>query len=167
MHPLIEDEIHRLHSLEIISPVSHSDWAAPIVAVKKPNGKIRICGDYSTGLNDSLEPHNYPPHRPEKLYAKMANSCLFTHIDLSDAYLQTEVTPESAKLLTINTHKGLYTFNRLAPGVKSAPGAFQEIMDTMLMGIDDAATYIDDIIIGGSTVQKCLENVNKVLEKLR
>lgn len=167
MLPHIEDELNRLESLGIISPVDFSDWAAPIVAVKKPNGKIRICGDYSSGLNDCLEPHKYPLHRPEDLYTKVANSCLFTHIDLSDAYLQTEVTSDSAKLLTINTHKGLYTFNRLAPGVKSAPGAFQQIMDAMLTGVDDAAAYIDDIIIGGSTVEKHLENVNKVLQKLR
>lgn len=129
----------RLESLGIITQVDFSNWAAPIVAVKKPNGKVRICGDYSSGLNDSLEPHKYLLHRSEDLYVKLANNCFFTHINLSDAYLQTEVLLESAKLLTINTHKGLYTFNRLAPGVKSAPGAFQQLMDTMLMGIDDAA----------------------------
>ena len=167
MLPFIEDELQRLQSLGVITPVDFSDWAAPIVAVKKPNGKIRICGDYSTGLNDVLESHRYPLPRPEDIYNKMSNSILFTHIDLSDAYLQTEVTSDSAKLLTINTHKGLFTFNRLAPGVKSAPGAFQQIMDTMLVDIEDAAAYIDDIIIGGTTMENHFENVNKVLQKLQ
>ncbi|XP_037820141.1 uncharacterized protein K02A2.6-like [Lucilia sericata] len=167
MLSLIEDELQRLETLGIINPVDNAEWAAPIVAVKKPNGKVRICGDYSSGLNDSLEPHMYPLHRPEDLYAKVGNSCLFTHIDLSDAYLQTEVSPDSAKLLTINTHKGLYTFNRLAPGVKSAPGAFQQLMDTMLIGIDDTAAYIDDIIVGGKTVEKHIDNVKRVLQRLR
>ncbi|XP_037810025.1 uncharacterized protein K02A2.6-like [Lucilia sericata] len=74
MLSLIEDELQRLETLGIITPVDNAEWAAPIVAVKKPNGKVRICGDYSSGLNDSLEPHMYPLHRPEDLYAKVGNS---------------------------------------------------------------------------------------------
>ena len=43
---------------------------------------------------------------------------------------QKEVTAEADKLLTS-------TFHCLAYGVKSDPGALQQIMDTMLPGIDD------------------------------
>ncbi|XP_011698848.1 PREDICTED: uncharacterized protein K02A2.6-like [Wasmannia auropunctata] len=55
--PVIAAEIERLRHLGVISPVDFSTSAAPIVAVKKSNGKTRICGDYSTGLNDILEPN--------------------------------------------------------------------------------------------------------------
>ncbi|XP_053967934.1 uncharacterized protein K02A2.6-like [Anastrepha ludens] len=137
------------------------------VQVKKPSGKVRICGDYSSGLNAWLEPHQYPLHTPEEIYAKVAGSHCFTVIDLSDAYPQIPVTAESAKLLTIITHMGLFTFNRLAPGIKSAPGAFQQIMDTILAGIDDTVAYIDDIIIGGATFEKHVENLHKVAQQLQ
>ncbi|XP_054746169.1 uncharacterized protein K02A2.6-like [Anastrepha obliqua] len=167
MLPYIEEELNRLHQLGVITPVEFSEWAAPIVAVKKPSGKVRICGDYSSGLNAWLEPHQYPLHTPEEIYAKVAGSHCFTIIDLSDAYLQIPVTAESAKLLTINTHMGLFTFNRLAPGIKSAPGAFQQIMDTILAGIDDTVAYIDDIIIGGATFEKHVENLHKVAQQLQ
>ncbi|XP_054746789.1 uncharacterized protein K02A2.6-like [Anastrepha obliqua] len=167
MLPYIEEELNRLHQLGVITPVEFSEWAAPIVAVKKPSGKVRICGDYSSGLNAWLGPHQYPLHTPEEIYAKVAGSHCFTVIDLSDAYLQIPVTAESAKLLTINTHMGLFTFNRLAPGIKSAPGAFQQIMDTILAGIDDTVAYIDDIIIGGATFEKHVENLHKVAQQLQ
>ncbi len=32
-------------------PVTFSEWAAPIVPVVKPEGKIRLCGDYMLTMN--------------------------------------------------------------------------------------------------------------------
>ncbi|XP_055527169.1 uncharacterized protein K02A2.6-like [Wyeomyia smithii] len=133
--PLVNAELTRLQSLGIIEPVDFSEWAAPIVAVRKPNGKVRICADYSTGLNDALEPNHYPLPTPEEIFAQLNGSTIFSVVDLSDAYLQLEVDDESKKLLTINTHRGLFRFNRLAPGVKSAPGAFQRLVDGMIANI--------------------------------
>jgi len=40
----VEAELADLQSKGIISPIKHSDWAAPIVPVLKKNGKVRICG---------------------------------------------------------------------------------------------------------------------------
>nr|XP_012217182.1 PREDICTED: uncharacterized protein K02A2.6-like [Linepithema humile] len=123
--PLVDQELDRLQKLDIISPIEYSDWAAPIVVAKKPNGDIRICGDYSTGLNQALEPHQYPLPIPDEIFAKLANKKIFSVIDLSDAFLQIEVAEESQKYLTINTHRELFMYNRLPFGIKTAPANFQ------------------------------------------
>ncbi|VDO23366.1 unnamed protein product [Haemonchus placei] len=34
----VENELNRLHEMGIITPVSHSEWTAPIVCVKKVQG---------------------------------------------------------------------------------------------------------------------------------
>ncbi|XP_055604782.1 uncharacterized protein K02A2.6-like [Uranotaenia lowii] len=105
---LVEDELHRLQELEIIKLVNFSDWAAPVVVVRKPNGSVRICADFSTGLNDVLEPNQYPLPLPEDIFAEMSGCRFYSHIDLSDAYLQVLVDEDSQPLLTIKTHKGLF-----------------------------------------------------------
>lgn len=162
----IEEELQRLITANIITPIEYSDYAAPIVSPIKPNGKVRICGDYSTGLNDSLEPHPYPLPTPDEIFVKIAHGKKFAVVDLSDAYLQTEVSEEAKKLLTINTHRGLYQFNRLPPGVKAAPGAFQEIMDKMLIGMDSVAVYIDDIICAAEDDEKLFQILISVFARL-
>lgn len=121
--PKIDAEL-RLEKLNIIEKTDFSLWAAPIVAVNKPNGKIRICADYSTGLNAALQPNKHSLPLPDDIFAKLAGKQYFTVIDFSDAYFQLAVEEESQELLTINTHRGLFKFKRLPFGVKSAPGAF-------------------------------------------
>lgn len=162
----IEDELYRLQQLGVVTPVDTSEWAAPIVVVKKPNGQIRICADYSTGLNDVLEPHQYPLPKPDDIFAKLANSTVFSHIDLSDAFLQVEVSEDSRELLTINTHRGLYRMNRLQPGVKTAPGAFQQIMDQLTAGLDGVASYMDDVIVAGRDEKSHRDNLFSLLKKI-
>lgn len=40
------------------------------MAVKKPGKKVRVCGDLSTGLNASLNVHQYPLPLPDELFAE-------------------------------------------------------------------------------------------------
>jgi len=46
LKPAIESELDHLETAGVIKKVNQSDWAVPIVAVPKSNGRIRICGDY-------------------------------------------------------------------------------------------------------------------------
>ena len=51
------------------------------------------------------------------------------------AYEQLELDHESRKYVTINTHRGLFTYTRLPYGVSSAPSIFQRVMDSMFQCI--------------------------------
>ncbi|XP_055613639.1 uncharacterized protein K02A2.6-like [Uranotaenia lowii] len=167
MEGVVEDEIQRLVNLGVLQPVDFSDWAAPIVVVRKPNGTVRICADFSTGLNSVLEANQNPLPLPEDIFTSMSGCRFFTHIDLSDAYLQVQVDENSQHLLTINTHKGLFRFTRLSPGIKSAPGAFQQIVDAMLSGLQCTRGYLDDLLVGGKSEDELNRNVHQVLSQLQ
>ncbi|GAB1597557.1 hypothetical protein Ahia01_000032200, partial [Argonauta hians] len=123
------------------------DWAAPTVYVKMRNRKIRVCADFSTGLNECVKDYSYPLPCPEEIFAKLNGGKIFAKLDFSDAYLQIKVADECAQYLTINTHKGLFKLNRLPFGLKVAPAVFQQIMDSMLSEFDFAVAYLDDILI--------------------
>ena len=147
----VEKELDRLQEAGVIEPTNYSRWAAPIIVVRKANSKVRICADYSTGLNNALDAHEYPLPIPEDLFAKLNGGICFAKIGFSDAFLQLEVDEDSKELLTINIHKGLFRYNHLPFGVKTAPSIFQQTMDAMLTGITGAKAFLDDIIVSGTS----------------
>ena len=151
--PSIDTEIQRLETKGVLVPVSYSSWVAPIVIVKKSNSSIRIFADFSTGLNAALQQHHYPLPSPDDLFTTLTGGTYFAKLDLADAYLQISVAPESRELLTINTHRGLFQYTRLPFGIKTAPAIFQQITDTILVDVPGVATYLDDVLIVGSTAE--------------
>lgn len=167
LKPKVEKEFKRLQDLQVVSPVDYSDWAAPIVVAPKPGGKLRICADFSTGLNKQLDLHHHPLPRTQDLLASLGKNAYYTKIDFSDAYLQIELDDEAKKLVVVSTHKGLYRYNRLPFGVSSAPGIFQKTMDTMLQGIEGVHAYIDDIIIVGRTKEEHRVRLKSVLNRIK
>ena len=162
----ISQELDRLEQQRIISPVTHSQWAAPIVPVPKKDGKFRLCGDYKVTVNQALAVEEYPLPTPEELFSTLAGGKLFSKLDLSQAYLQLPVEEASKPYLTINTHKGLYAYNRLPFGVASAPMIFQKMMDAVLQGITGVTCYIDDILISSADEESHLQILEEVFNRL-
>ncbi|VDL65732.1 unnamed protein product [Nippostrongylus brasiliensis] len=91
--PRPSPEIDRLVAAEVLSPVDHAEWAAPVVAVQKKNGSIRLCADFSTGLNDALDQHQYPLPMPDDIFTKLNGGRYFSQLDLAEAYLQLKAAP--------------------------------------------------------------------------
>lgn len=104
----VEYELERMQQRGIITPTITTDWSSYIVPVMRKNGTIRICGSY-VSLNKNLLDVFYPLPRIEQIYASLNGNYLFSKIDLSDAYMQFELDDESKKLVTISTHKGLFS----------------------------------------------------------
>ncbi|KAA3675928.1 uncharacterized protein DEA37_0013668 [Paragonimus westermani] len=100
--PLVDQELQRLEHLGVLNPVAYSAWAAPMVVVKKSNGSIRICADFSAGFNGSLEANCHPLPVPVNLFKMLNGGTCSAKLDFAEAYFQIEVAPESREL----SHRG-------------------------------------------------------------
>ena len=160
-------ELDRLEGAGVLRKIDYSDWAAPIVPVPKRDGSIRICGDYKVTINPQLMVDQYPLPQPSDLMARLTGGQRFTKLDLTAAYQQMKLDEKSAKLVAINTHKGLYEFTRLPFGVASVPAVFQRAMDTVLQGISHCICYLDDILVTGPSDTEHLKNLEEVLRRLK
>ncbi|XP_011872492.1 PREDICTED: uncharacterized protein K02A2.6-like, partial [Vollenhovia emeryi] len=163
----VEEEVTRMVQSGILTKVAHSRWASPIVVVpKKNNSDIRICVDFKKTLNRVIDRDHCVLPLPEDIFACLGGSKFFSVIDLQGAYHQLQIGNDTRELFTINTHMGLFRYNRLTYGVSSAPGIFQSCMEMILAGIPQVKCYLDDILIYGSSLLECHKNGLAVLERL-
>ena len=146
-----------MQELGIITPVQHSEWAAPIVPIMKRDGSIHLCGDYKVTVNRVLTPDNYPLPRIEDIFAALQGGKLFSKLDLSQAYQQLPLDPDSKKFTTINTHKRLFQFERLPFGISTA-STFQRLMENLLQGLPNVCVYIEDILVSDTSKADHIQN---------
>nr|KAG5699654.1 hypothetical protein BaRGS_005102 [Batillaria attramentaria] len=153
-------------------PVQFNDYGTPVVPIRKTNSagalkpKLRICGDYSVGINDQLADHRHPMPLPEELMQKLGGGFGYTKIDLADAYNQIKLAPESQRRLALSTHRGVLLQQRLPFGIKSAPGYFQEIMENLTSDLPGVAVFQDDILTSGKDAKDHLSNLERLLTRL-
>lgn len=150
MKPKLDKALDSLQKDGIISPVPYSPWAAPVVPVLKSDGSIRVCGDYKVTVNKAVKLDSYPIPKLDDLFSSLAGGSIFSKLDMSQAYCQLELDEESKAYTVINTHRGLFRYNRLCFGISSAPGIFQRVVEQLLRGVTGVLCYLDDILITGS-----------------
>ncbi|XP_072389574.1 uncharacterized protein [Diabrotica undecimpunctata] len=166
LRPKVEAELESLVDQGVLQKVEFSDWATPIVPVVKHNGNIRICGDFKITLNPCIEVDEYPLPTPDDLLSQLAGGDKYSKIDTTKAYLHLPIKSEMKRLLTLNTHKGLYRPNRLMFGIARAPAKWQRLMEQMLQGIDGISVFLDDIRITAPNTDIHLQRLEQVLQKL-
>ena len=82
--------------------------------------------------SEPLHRNQYPIPRVDDLFSPLAGGKAFSKLDLSHAYQQLLLDEETKMYVTINTHRGLFKYNRLPFGVSFAQAIFQRVMDSIL-----------------------------------
>ncbi|XP_052242483.1 uncharacterized protein K02A2.6-like [Dreissena polymorpha] len=165
LKPKIKKELDNLERQGILTKVNTSEWATPIVPVVKPNGDVRICGDFKATVNQEINVDKNPLPRLEDVLVNLSPGQKYSKLDLRQAFLQLECDEESKELLTINTHRGLYRYHRMLYGVASAPAIWQRTIDQVLQGIPGVQCILDDMVVTGVNDCTHLDNLEKVLSR--
>ncbi|KAG8173528.1 hypothetical protein JTE90_014688 [Oedothorax gibbosus] len=153
----------------ILESISSSEWATPVVPVVKRDGSIMLCGDYRCTVNKSVKPYTYPLPTVNEVLSTVAGGKVFSKLDLSQAYLQLPVDDATSRLLTLNTHKGLFRVKRLPFGVSIAVAIFQKKMEEVFAGVDvELQAFLGLLNFYGSFLKRrsdILEPLHKLLQK--
>ena len=143
---------------------SNSEFASPIVLVKKKNGSTRLCVDYRA-LNDMTIKHSYPLPRIDALLDDLGSKKWFATLDLQSGYWQVPIAEADKYKTAFVAAGGLYEFNVIPFGLTNAPAAFQKVMNNVMKNLpqDIAMCYLDDIIVSADTVEALIKNLDAVL----
>ena len=167
MKKKVEEELKSLEDKGIIRPVTTpTDWCAPIVAVPKSSGKIRLCVDY-TKLNESVRRENFPLPTTDELLAQLDGATKFTKLDCNQGFHQIPLAEESQELTTFITPFGRFCYTRLPFGISSGPEVFHREMTHILSGIPGVIVDIDDVLIGGKGDREHDERLRQVLDRMK
>ena len=133
-----------------LTPKPHQDPTLPMALVK-----WRFCIDYRR-LNEATETTGSPlPNIKDIIYRLGCRKAkYFCKLDLTSGYHQAPMHKDSRKFTTFRTFDGLLQWLRVPMGLKGAPGYFQNVLETEVLGdllYRICELYIDDVIIFADT----------------
>lgn len=162
----VEKELQTLEEEGIIKKVTEpTDWCSPLVVVRKPNGKIRICTDLRK-LNEAIKRPSFHIPNTEDLFAQISGSQYFSRLDCNSAFHQLHVSDESQPLLTFSTPSGRFCWTRMPYGIKSAPEIFQSVLFNLLRDVPRCFVFFDDILIAARSLEEHMSVLSQILEIL-
>jgi hypothetical protein len=93
----------------------------------------------------------------------------FSTLDLASSYWQIEVDLADKEKTAFATHQGLYEFNVMPFGFCNAPGTFQRLLNSTLLGLQwsSSLVYLDDVTIFSKTLDEQLARLTAVLGRFR
>src|SRR5215208_4854240 len=148
---------------------SNSEYAANVVMVRKPNGKWRICVDYSL-LNAITEIYAYPIPVLHEILAKFHGMKYFSVIDARKGFYQIKMNPDHKQYTSfVVPEVGSFQFLVMPFGLCNAPGTFQQFMDRAFRKQVDAIylIYMDDIIIFSPDLASHVKHIEAVMTVMR
>ncbi|XP_062538768.1 uncharacterized protein K02A2.6-like [Armigeres subalbatus] len=162
----VKDKLDQLLAQDIIEvKTGPTSWVSPLVVVGKANGEPRVCLDLRR-VNEAVLRERHPMPVVDELLARIGKGKFRSKLDIRDAFLQTELAPESRDVTTFITSRGLFRFKRLPFGLVSAPEIFQKVMEEILAGCDGTVCYLDDIYIEGDDLKQHNLRLDNVYERL-
>ena len=162
---VVNDCIEKMLKLNIIEQ-SNSEWASPIVLVKKSDGSERFCVDYRK-VNETTIKDSFPMPNIEEKLNKLHGCRFFTSLDCLSGYWQIKLTPRAKQITAFICSKGLYQFKVMPFGLCNAGATFQRIMEMIIAGLDNSSAYIDDVFSYSKTFEEHLNHLEQLFIRLK
>ncbi|GFW66676.1 transposon Tf2-9 polyprotein [Trichonephila clavipes] len=149
----------------IVRP-SSSEYASPIVLVKKKDGTTRLCVDYRR-LNRKLVKDRFPLPLIEDVLDRLQGAKVYTTLDLKNGFFHVDVNEDCKHLTSFVVPDGQFEFNKVPFGLSTSPSVFQRYVYSIfreLMRKGIVIIYTDDLVIPAKDEKEGLEKLSEVLE---
>lgn len=143
---------------------SKSNYASPLVMVKRPGKLPRPCGDYSA-LNKQTVDDAYSVRHIQDVNLEVYGCKYFSKIDFVKAFNQIPVAPEDIHKTAVATPIGLFEWIRMPFGLMCAPSTFQRFIDEILTDVDGNFPYQDDVFVYSKTIEHHYSTLDKIFKK--
>ena len=168
---IIQQQVKKLAEAGLIKP-SESEWASNCLVVKKKDGTWRLCIDYRALNLKTKNPDSYSLPRIDDTIDALGEAKYFCTLDLIQGYHQVELTERSKEKTAFHApqvNPSHWEYKYMPFGLVRAPRTFQRLMDRVIRGLSHkiALAYLDDIIVYGASLDKTLENLELIFDRLR
>jgi hypothetical protein len=141
-------ELRKLLEAGFIKEVFHPTWLANPVLVKKKNGKLRMCVDY-TSLNKACPKVPFPLPRIDQIIDSTAGCELLCFLDTYSGYHQIKMKESDQLATSFITPFGMYCYITMSFGLRNAGATYQRCMQHVFGDHikQTVEAYVDDIVV--------------------
>ncbi|GBM26401.1 Transposon Tf2-6 polyprotein [Araneus ventricosus] len=147
---------------------SSSEYASPIVLVKKKDGTARLCVDYRK-LNRKLVKDRFPLPVIEDVLDKLQDAKVYSTLDLKNGFFHVEVNEDCKHFTSFVVPDGQFEFNKVPFDLSTSPSVFQRYVYSIfreLMRKGIVIIYMDDLIIPAKDEDEAYSKIAKPLSDL-
>ena len=151
-----------------IREVYYSEWLANVVLVKKANGKLRMCVDF-TDLNKACPKDSFPLPRIDQLVDFTTGHKLLTFMDTFSGYNKIKMAEEDQEKTAFITSQWLYCYNVMPFGLKNAGPTYQRLVNKMFSNQigRNMEVYVDDMLFKSKEELTHLDDLRETFATLR
>ncbi|GKV26884.1 hypothetical protein SLEP1_g36101 [Rubroshorea leprosula] len=164
----IDEKIQKLLQAGFIRRVEYSEWVSNPVLIKKPNGKWRMCIDF-TNLNEACPKDPHPLPNVEKLVERAARHERMSFLDTSSGYHQVQLLLDDQEKTAFYTGDAIYCYVMIPFGLKNAGVTYQKLVQVVfkLQIGRNIEVYVDDIIVTSKRAEDHIDDLNETFQNLR
>ncbi|GFX36178.1 retrovirus-related Pol polyprotein from transposon 297 [Trichonephila clavipes] len=139
----------------IIRP-SSSEYASPIVMVKKKDGSSRMCIDYRK-LNQKFVIDKFPLPIIEDVLDTLQEAKVYSTLDLRNGFFHVDVDEDCRMYTSFIAPDGQFEFNKVPFKLSTSPGVFQRYVSSIFKDLTRKGiviSYLDDLVIPAKNEQE-------------
>jgi hypothetical protein len=149
----LKDFIEELLRNGLVEENFNSEWASPVVVVKKSDGSRRMCVDLRA-VNALCESTAWPMPFLEAIVSDLASSKCWFKLDAFKGFWMMPLADECCEMFSFMSDRGVYTPRRSIQGALNSATQFQSrmaevfkplIKDSLIVWIDDLLGHADSL----------------------